>query len=115
MTTELTDRAQERSTFVMAVDFYEKTSDSHVQVPITPTLITWSLLDDDGNIVNEREDEVLIPGPRATIVLSGNDLVLAGQYPEKRHVVIEGLYDNVFQTDLPFRDQLTFQVENLVD
>ena len=76
--------------------------------------MTWSLLEPDGTVVNEREDVTVSPAESVTIVLSGDDLAMDEAYDVERILLIEGTYDSDLGSDLPLRDQLTFTIEDLV-
>lgn len=115
MTKILSDRAQERSTFTIVGRFFERSNDPSYKVAITPNSATWSLQDLDGNYINNRIDVPLPIDSSAVITLFGDDLALDGNYPEIRRITIAGTYDSVFGSDLPFREQIQFQIENLVD
>jgi hypothetical protein len=107
--------AREGSTFGIKVDFVEETSDGEPGSPITPNPgLTWSLRKPDTTIVNGRENVPLTPAPSVTIVLSGDDLKLPGGYPVTRFLTINGTYDSTLGSNLPLRDEVSFQIENLV-
>lgn len=115
MTSKLAFKAQEGSTFVIKADFVEKTSDGVPGLPITPnTGLKWSLRDAQGNIINTREGVSLTPAESVNIVLFGDDLMLGGEYPGRRHVTIEGTYDSLLGENLPIKIEVSFQIENLI-
>lgn len=111
----INDRAQERSTYTVVGEFFEKSSDPNHQVAITPNTGVWSLQDTQGNYINGRVDVPFTPAPSVVVTLFGDDLALGGDYPEYRVLTFEGTYDTVFGTNLPYRIQLKFQIENLID
>lgn len=113
--TSLKIRAQERSTYVVTVNFIERSSDiSESPVTIVPNSIFWSLLDKDGNIVNNRDAIQISPAVKVSIILHGDDLALSGDYSEERYLVITGTYDSPFGSDLEFVQELSFQIDNLI-
>jgi len=114
MTSKLAFKAQEGSTYVIQADFVEKTSDGVVGPIIPNTGLTWSLRDAQGNFINGREAVSLIPAESVNIVLSGNDLLLGGNYPGRRYLTIDGTYDSLLGEDLPIKIETSFQIENLV-
>ena len=115
MASKISIRAQEGSTFVIKADFVEKTSNGGEGIPITPNEgLTWSLTDVNGVTINDRLDVPLVPAESVNIVLSGNDLALSGGYPVRRYVTIEGTYDSILGANLKLKDEVSFQIENLV-
>ena len=114
MPTKLLEKAIESSTFAIKTDFTVKTDPSDkVGTPFTPNEgLVWSLTDKDGNIVNNRIGESLIPAESVTIVLKGDDLALTGG-PVRRYVIVRGTFDGVLGNNLPLVDEVSFQIENL--
>jgi len=107
--TELTTKPNESSTMVVTVTFRDIDG-----VLFTPKTCTWSLTDTSGTIINSRSRvtlSVISPATSATIVLSGLDLKYdVGKSAGMRVVTIEGTYDSVYGSNLPFRDEASFQV-----
>lgn len=66
----LSEVAREKSSYTVTVGF---TDDS--EAAVTPSAVTWSLLDSDEEIVNGRDGVSVTPGEEVTIELSGDDLV----------------------------------------
>ena len=115
MGTKLTLKAKEGSTFGIKADFVEKTTDGETGSPITPNAgLTWSLTDKDGTPINERIAVPLVSSSSVIIVLSGDDLVLNGGYPVMRYVTIKGTYNSILGDNLELKDEVAFQIENLV-
>ena len=84
---------------------------------VTPATGTWTLTDEDGTVINGRED-VAISGLSTSndVVLSGDDLAVSTGFTgvsEKRIFTFEGSYDSDLGAGLPLRDQLIFPVYNL--
>lgn len=114
MVTKLEARASEGSSYVIIADFVEKTSENRIGTPVAPNPgLVWSLRDGYGNVINERENVPLDSAESVTVVLSGDDLALTGDYPETRYITFEGSYNNEFGT-IPFIKQASFQIEDLV-
>lgn len=107
MPTTIKTQANEESTFVVTVAFTNAAGTA-----VTPKSATWSLLDKDGAVVNSR-DAVTISSLSTTvdIVLSGNDLQRADG--KTRKLLVEAVYDSDEGSDLPLKDELTFQIYNL--
>lgn len=113
MTLNLSLKAQEGSSYTIFAEFNLVASDG-TTVATTPTLITWSLHDQDGNVINNRLDVPVTPDTSVSVTLSGDDLALNGDYPAKRFFTMKGKYDSLFGNNLDFLDEVEFQVENLV-
>lgn len=114
MTIEFTRKAKERSSFTITVVYKEVSEDGEIDNFITPNEgLSWTLKDEDGVVVNSRLNVPLTPSVTSTITLKGDDLALSADYPEKRYVIIEGTYDGVGGVNLPIRDGVVFQIENL--
>lgn len=110
MPVRLTDKAVERSTFVLTISFYDENGEL-----VTPTSATWTLTDSAGDIINSRED-VTISSLSSTVnvVLSGLDLALSDSVSDPvRKMLVKGAYNSTLGTGLPLRDQITFEIDNL--
>lgn len=106
----LTKKAVEESTYVITASFFDENSE-----PVVPNDIAWTLTDMTGNIVNSRDAEVITPASVVYIVLSGDDLAVGSESDDRRRIVtIEGTYDSDLGSDLPIKDQVEFQIEDLV-
>jgi hypothetical protein len=106
----LTEPAVERSTYIVTVTFLDSARN-----PTTPKLLEWTLVDEDGAVVNSRED-VNVDTPKSTesLVLSGADLALPDPVKPARHLLLHAQYDSVeYGNDLPCRQELKFKVANL--
>ena len=94
---------------------------------VTPTSLKWTLVDENENVINDREQIVIASenlgtatddyGNAATIItLSGNDFGVyeseTGEYVT-RHLVIEGTYDGACGDDLPVTEYIEFEVANI--
>lgn len=109
MPVTLTDNANERSTYAVDVSFFDEDD-----VAVTPTSITWTLSDVQGNVINSREDvAVAVPAATITIVLSGLDLVLDNTYVSNiRKILIKATYTSTLGSGLPLRDEITFEIND---
>lgn len=111
MPTEITSKkAVEEGTFIVTAEFKDEDGNA-----VSPNVMAWSLVDEDGNIVNDKEDvSISSPSSSEDIVLSGDDLALTdGRSEEARYVVFEGTYDSTLGNDLPLKDQIKFFILNL--
>lgn len=111
MATTLSVEAIEQSTYVITVNFYDEDS-----LAVVPNEASWTLTDEAGNVINSRED-VAIEALAASVdvVLSGDDLAVAGATEAGRIFTVAGTYDSSLGSDLPFRDHVRFVVEGLTD
>ncbi len=105
--------AVEESTAKLTISF----TDEDDQV-VTPNSINWTLTDDQGTIINSRDNEsVAVPASTIIVGLSGDDLALqtgeTGNYVY-RIFTIEAVYNSSLGSNLPLKDSLKFAVRNLV-
>jgi hypothetical protein len=109
MPTKLTEKAIERSTYVVLVSFYDTQGTA-----VTPTAANWTLTDRNGVVINGRSNvDLLDLATEMTIVLKGDDLqVLASGVT--RILTVEAYYDSSLGMGLPIKDECRFEVQNLV-
>lgn len=113
MTIKLPLRAIERSSYIIPLTFLLVSSEdeSGVVTEVTEP-IYWSLYDSNGMVINSRKDVELVPTENLAIVLSGNDLLLLGDYPAKRKLEISFTYLVESGDEKTFNEELIFQIEN---
>lgn len=109
MVETLSEVAVERSTYVVTISFYDEDDN-----PVVPSSVTWTLTDEDGVVINDREDVVATPATSLEMVLSGLDLAVSGQVTATRILTVSGVYDSDAGSDLPLRAHVRFSVEGLV-
>jgi hypothetical protein len=108
MPVELTTRAVDKSTYIVTCSFSDENGDA-----VVPNTLTWTLTDEDGTVINDREDvEVSVPAASYDIVLSGDDLKYSDSW--YRVLTIEATYDSDAGDDLPLRESCKFSVDDLV-
>lgn len=102
--------AIEQSTYAIDVSFTDENG-----VPLTPNSgLTWSLVDTLGVIVNSRQDVAIAAASTITVVLSGNDLALSSTLLSTwRKLLVEGTYNSSLGSNLPLRQEVTFNIEPL--
>lgn len=98
----------ERSTVALVASFRDEANQL-----VTPTAITWTLTDGDGNVVNERASVDVAPASQVTVVLSGDDLAMSAGDDGRRQVVIRATYDGTLGDALPIVGVLEFTVRNV--
>jgi len=109
MPTLLTTHATEESTYAIVASF---TDDAGAAV--APDTLKWTLTNDMGTIINNREDVVISsPSTSETIVLSGNDLRV-GINEVVRVFTITGTYTSDLGSGLPFTGQATFVIDDFI-
>lgn len=111
MPTTLTDKPNERSTAVIQYAFTDETG-----AAFTPNAgtIFWSLTDSAGTVVNSRNQVAIASAATITIVLSGLDLAVgSGLLDVVRKLLIECEYNSSLGNNLPFKDEVTFEIYNL--
>ena len=108
MPTTLAIRAFDESTYVVNCSFKDEDA-----APVIPNVITWTLTNDAGTVINGRTGVVIaVPAASVDILLSGDDLDYADG--PARILVIDGTYDSPLGTDLPIRESVRFLIEDLV-
>jgi len=109
MPSTLTTRAVEGSTYIVTAAFEDEDENA-----VTPNDLTWTLTDRHGNVINDREDEVITPDTSVDIVLTGDDLQVGDdERATVLTVTIEGTYDSDAGTDLELKDSTTFPIDGL--
>jgi hypothetical protein len=108
--TTLSDEAVEESTFVATATFKDEDG-----TEITPNSVTWTLTDEEGTVINSKEDETETPATTVNIVLSGDDLALqSGEgYEGFRKLLVYGTYNSDLGSNLPYKAEARFKVINL--
>lgn len=106
MIPELTLKAEEEGTYV--VDATLRFSGATLSM----TVLTWTLTDLDGNVINNRLDVALTPAATVMVILSGPDLAI-GTNGIKRQVLLKGTYNSSLGNGLSLRKAVRFEIENL--
>ena len=88
MSIVITEKIPEGATRGLVVSFANSDGDA-----ITPESVDWTLTNNSGDIVNNRDAVSETPGTSVTIVLSGDDLIMADKYDTKRFVLVETVDD----------------------
>lgn len=107
MPVHLAEKAIEGSTYEVTVNWVDENGDS-----VTPSAMAWTLMDGEGNIINNR-DAVAIGVPSATevILLEGADLDASGDAAARRFVYWNGTYTSVVHgAGKPLKDIVSFDI-----
>jgi hypothetical protein len=101
----------EESTYIIKLEFKDEEGGA-----TSPATMVWSLRDENGNIVNNRESTAISdPSSIEYIVLGTDDLSLSGKGAGKRYIVCEGTYDSpTHGSGIPLNDSAQFGIENLI-
>lgn len=109
MTIPLTEKANEESTFIIGLTFKDEDENE-----VVPNSINWDLSDEAGTIINSRSNVSVTPASKVNIVLSGNDLSIPGASKD-RVLTVKAPYDSDLGSGLPFNEEFTFQINDLVN
>lgn len=107
--TKLTEVAKEGSTYAVTVAFTDENGDA-----VTPSAVTWTLMNLRREVINSREDVSITPGTSVTIVLSGNDLLVGTDNLVTRELLVKATYDSDLGSDLPLREARWFDIQGFV-
>ena len=107
--TKLTTEAPEEGTYSIIVGFTDEDGDA-----MSPTTLSWSLVNMFGNVINERElVSIDAPSSSETIVLYGDDLALSG-IDRRRRLTLIGTYDSTYGSDLPLTAECEFRISQFI-
>lgn len=105
----LTSDAVNRGTYPLLISFTDSNGDETI-----PTSVTWSLTDQYGNIVNDREDISITPDSSFYIVLTGDDIDIENE--SSRYLTIDTVYDStLYGSNLAGREQAKFEIGEWVE
>ena len=105
-----TTKAGEKGTYILTIAFLDEDD-----VAVVPNAIAWSLYNDNGSIVNSREDVAPTPASTINIVLEGDDLALPDSDDKQRTVLLKWDYNSTLGNNLPAKQEIIFGIENLVN
>jgi hypothetical protein len=97
----------DRGTKIVTITFYDE-NDQIVQ----PTSATWTLVDEYGRVINNHNRDPVSPIANTYDITLYND-DHAYQDGDKRHLIIEAIYDNGVVADLTMKQQATWEVIDL--
>lgn len=125
MAFELKTRATEQGTLIL-----EGTAMVGTSAVVPNGNVLWTLTKLDGTVINSRQDVSVTPsGSLITIALSDNDLQMFSDDPVqsvrygttvarlkvgKRVLLVEFTYNSSAGNNLPVKDQVFFQVEEVI-
>lgn len=110
MPTILSSQPTQNGTYIVTISFIDENGDA-----FSPVTLFWSLVDINGDIVNNREDvEISNPTSEESIVLSGDDLAVTDELSTRRIVLISGTYNSTLGNGLPLVDSVAFTIRRQV-
>lgn len=105
--------AVEKSTYVITATCKDEDGND-----VVPSLMTWTLTDESGTVINSRENvSVATPAAETDILLQGLDLAIqsgetSGTVGRVFSVYAE--YNSVLGSGLPLRGEVRFYIDNLL-
>lgn len=109
--TTLATKALEKSTYVITLPWKDEDGNA-----MTPDSATWTLTDTSGNVINSRSSVSITPIATTNyVVLSGDDLAIPRPGILGRVLTVEAVYDSTYGTNLPFKDEVVFEILPLVN
>ena len=113
MATILTVNARERSTYVITVAFKDEDGQD-----VVPTSAVWTLTDEDGTVINSRQDVAISPlAASVDVVLTGADLAVDTGFAgtaQERIFTVKAVYTSSLGSGLTLTGACKFNVENLI-
>ena len=106
MTTNLRKAAQDTGTYFLFISLYDE-----LDQLVTPTHLNWTLRNELGEIVNDRENVIVTPASQIVVVLQDNDLRRVDG--SVRVVVVDGRYDSTYGSYLHLIDSALFQINDI--
>lgn len=109
MTNYIQEKAFEGSTFIIRVSFFNENGNS-----VIPAVISWTLTDIKGNVINNREDIIFENSESiVNIVLSGDDLSLDDDSPAVRVATVKAIYSSDLGSNLVLQEDYQFMISNV--
>jgi hypothetical protein len=104
------ETVNERSTIDFEVSFYDETG-----AAVTPNEIEWTLTDDEGTVINSREDvSVTVPAATIHVTLSGDDCVILSETDSLMRLVhLIWFYDSSLGSDFEGNEEIMFKIKNI--
>lgn len=113
MTTILTVKAQEKSTYVITAAFKDEDGQD-----VIPDSATWTLTDEDGTVINSRQAVTISPlAASVNIVLVCDDLAVDTGFSgtaQERIFTVSAIYTSSLGSGLCLKNSCRFYVDNLV-
>jgi hypothetical protein len=101
---KILDPVLDKGTIIIPVAFLDEDN-----VAMIPVSITWTLRDEDGDIVNGRDAVVVTPASTINIVLSNADLVY--EAPTSQRILrVDAIYNGAYGNGLTLPDYAKFTI-----
>jgi|TARA_Y100000310_G_C20694765_1_gene824800 hypothetical protein len=108
MPTTLAQKANDSSTFVITVAYFDEDDSA-----VIPNSVDWTLSDEAGTTINSRSAvSIATPGTTNNIVLVAADLQVSDS--ARRVLLVDVDYDSAYGSGLKFRDKVTFDINDLL-
>jgi len=101
--------AMRESSFFIKVELKDSAGSS-----VTPTSLSWTLVNEIGAVVNSKNAQVLTPASAMYILLEGDDLAIQDEDNESeiRYILLTGVYDDIRKSGAVFKDTIMFSIIN---
>ena len=103
----------EGSSATYKIKFFDEKSTLENLIPVTPSSITWSLYDENHNIVNNEEDINVTPAEVIYITLEGLDFIVVDS-KNLRFLVVKAIYSSDHQANLPLIQEFQITITDFV-
>ena len=109
MTIALTEKANEKSTYIVYLTFKDEDG-----AEVVPNSINWDLTDDSGTTINSRSNVSVTPAANIAIVLTNLDLAIPGA-SKNRVLTVKAPYDSDYGSGLNYNEEFTFEIDDLLN
>jgi len=105
----LPTHATESSTYIVTVTFTDEDGDA-----VVPATVSWTLEDEDGNIINGRSSVEETPASSIELVLKGDDLDPGDETVGNLLLTVNATYNSSLGTAMPLVGQCRLKVNALL-
>jgi hypothetical protein len=99
---ELGVKIDEKSAYTFTATFRDETG-----ILVVPSSIKWTWADNNGVVINGRQDVVVFPASVINITLNGLDTALIAEDSRRRVLTIKAVYDSSIGSDLNLNREFT--------
>ena len=94
-------KINEKATKTFTASFFDE-----LDAPVVPTSVTWTWADNNGTVINSRQDVVETPATVVDITLNDLDTALLGTTDTfKRVLTVKAIYNSTFGTGLKLNQE----------
>ncbi|MFH1985262.1 MAG: hypothetical protein ABIL58_25780 [Pseudomonadota bacterium] len=106
----LSQDADEESTILISADFADEDG-----IAVAPLTMSWKLTDSAGAVINDRSAVgIEVPAASVNIVLTSDDLGIAGSGDVVRILTLWGTYNSASGSALKFTAGVRFKINQLI-